>query len=78
MIRTNLDELRLKRAKSLNERKLTLNDVARDTGISRATLQRLGAGKTGAITFETLNTLCNYFGCAVGDLLEHVPDGGTA
>jgi putative transcriptional regulator len=73
MIRANLDELRIKRARETGQRKITLRDVEAATGISAATLQRLGAGKTGAIQFTTLETLCTFFNCTVGDLLEVVP-----
>jgi putative transcriptional regulator len=74
MIRTKLDELRIKKARDLNVRKITLQQIADDTGISPATLTRLGAGNTGAVQFATLSTLCTYFNCEVGDLLQFVPD----
>jgi putative transcriptional regulator len=74
MIRTNLDELRIKKARDLGVRKVTLQQVADETGIGPATLQRLGAGKTGAVQFTTLNTLCTYFNCEVGDLLQFERD----
>ena len=44
------------------------------TGISRRTLAKIYNGEGGGIDYETLNALCSYFNCSVGELLEWVPD----
>jgi len=54
----------------LGARKLKLADVMRDTGINRSTLTRLYHETTTRIDYETLETLCKYLKCDVGDFLE--------
>lgn len=44
------------------------------TGISRASLTRLYNDSAKGVELETLNTLCAYFNCSIGDLLEYVKD----
>lgn len=44
------------------------------TKISRPTLYRLYNDTGDRIEYGTLNTLCEFFECGIGDLLEHVPD----
>lgn len=65
MIKCNFAEL-------LGARKLKVADVVRDTGINRSTLTRLYHETTSRIDFETLETLCRYLECDVGELLEVV------
>lgn len=67
MIKCNLAEL-------LGARKLKISDVVRDTGINRSTLTRLYHETTSRIDFETLEVLCKYLECEVGQLLEVVDD----
>lgn len=61
-------------ARMLGERKLKIADVSRDTGINRGTLTRLYYETTERYEAETLNALCRYFGCELGELLEFVDD----
>lgn len=63
MIKCNLSAL-------LGARKLRLADVIRDTGINRSTLTRLYHETTTRIDYETLEALCTYLKCDVGDFLE--------
>ncbi|MDM4771160.1 helix-turn-helix transcriptional regulator [Solimonas sp. SE-A11] len=59
-------------------RKITLNDVSDETGLSRPTVSRIAnvpGYKTGT---DTLDVLCRYFQCQPGSLLTWVdeqPDG---
>ena len=53
----------------LGERKKKISEVARDTGISRTTLTNLYYSENRAISFETLDKLCSYFHCEIGDIL---------
>lgn len=59
-------------ARMLGERKLKIADVSRDTGINRGTLTRLYYETTERYEVDTLDTLCRYFGCAIGELLEYI------
>mgnify|MGYP001007701294 CR=1 FL=1 len=63
-------------ARLLGERKLKISDVIRDTGINRNTLTRLYYESVERYEADVLDRLCVYFGCPLGDLLEHVPDEG--
>lgn len=58
----------------MGERKLKVMDVARDTGLSRNTITLLYKETAQRIDFSALNTLCKYFDCEVGELLEFVKD----
>ena len=60
----------------LGAKKLKVTDVMRDTGINRSTLTRLYHETTTRIDFETLETLCKYLECDIGDFLEMVDDEG--
>lgn len=63
MIKCNFAEL-------IGAKKLKISDVVRDTGINRSTLTRLYHETTSRIDFETLETLCRYLDCSVGEFLE--------
>lgn len=53
---------------------LRISEVAGDAGLSRTTLTNLYYRRAQGITFETLNKLCEYLDCEVGDLFEYKPD----
>lgn len=69
MIKCNLSELMGK------EKIRSISNLSRETGISRVTLHELYHDKNKAIRFETIETLCRYFNCEVGDLLEYEKEG---
>lgn len=52
----------------------SIRQLSEETGISRLSLTRLYDGDGKGIEWNTLNTLCTFFNCNVGDLLEFVPD----
>lgn len=54
--------------------RLTLNDVAERTGISRATLNRVANTPGYNTNTDTLNALCKFFKCELSELAEYVPD----
>ncbi|MDN3616731.1 helix-turn-helix domain-containing protein [Vibrio gallaecicus] len=54
----------------LGARKLKIADVVRDTGINRSTVNRLFHETNNRIDFETLEKICVYLNCTVGELLE--------
>lgn len=57
--------------KAFRERKrITISEVSTETGISRATLTRIANIPGYNTNTDTLNSLCRYFDCAPGDLLE--------
>lgn len=55
-------------------RRITALEIAEATGINRMTLSKL-LNKHGAnVQTDSLDRLCAYFGCEIGDLVEHFPD----
>jgi putative transcriptional regulator len=63
MMRSHLSRL-------MGEKRVRVTDVARATGIDRNTLARLYYDRARRIDIDDLGKLCQYFDCAVGDLLE--------
>ena len=57
-------------SKLMGERKITLQEVHNQTGISRTTLTDIYYEKVKQMKFETIEKLCRAFGCQIGDLLE--------
>lgn len=55
-------------------RRITINDVCAETGLSRPTVSRLSNVPGYVTTTDTVETLCRYFGCTPGDLLVLVDD----
>ena len=55
----------------MGEKKIrSIRQLSEETNITRLSLTKLYDGNAKGIEFETLNKLCKYFGCAVGDILE--------
>ena len=72
MIRSHFEELR--RAKGRREgRRITYAVIAQATGLSHGTLSRLNNGTFNAVEVGTMEALCRFFECRLGDLLEYVP-----
>lgn len=70
MIRFKLRE-RIADREFREDRRITLLEVAEATGIGRITLSRML--KRGAVVrTDTLDRLCDYFGCDVEQLLEYI------
>lgn len=57
----------------LARRKMRLNDLAGNVGISIQNLSILKTGKARAIRFSTLSALCRVLDCQPGDLLDYQP-----
>ncbi len=57
-----------------DRRRITLNEVAKETGISRTTINRIANVLGYNVTAEAINALCKYFDCTPCELLEYLPD----
>jgi DNA-binding Xre family transcriptional regulator len=68
----------LKVPQLLKERNLNAVDLMYGAHLAPATAYRIADGKADAIRFETLTSLCDYFGVGVSDILEFVPDESKA
>lgn len=76
MIRFRLAELMADMQFKLG-RRVTLIEVAEATGINRMTLSRMTNVRGYVTTTDTVERLCRYFGCTVGDVAVYVesPEG---
>jgi len=73
MIRIKLRHLLEDKAFS-EKRKITLNEVSDQTGISRATLNRVANIIGYNTNTDTINLLCQYFECGLCELCEYIDD----
>jgi putative transcriptional regulator len=60
-------------ARIMGEHKMRISDVARETGLSRATLTLLYKETAQKIDLEALDKLCLFFDCELKDILERAP-----
>ena len=64
--------LRLDRV--MSDRKISLNELSAQVGISNVNLSNLKTGKVRAIRFSTLDAICRELNCPPGDILEYADD----
>lgn len=62
-IRVHLDEV-------LKARGMTSKELCAKMGITEANLSILRSGKARGVRFHTINKICYYLECNVGDLLK--------
>jgi len=62
-IETHLDEL-------LRLRNITAKELCGKVGITEANLSILRSGKAKGVRFNTVNRICYYLQCDVGDILK--------
>lgn len=70
MIRTNLHLLMAKK-------RLKISDVSNETGISRTTLTAIYYGRCKALQIATIEKLCQFFNCSIGELFEYTEEKGV-
>lgn len=58
----------------LAKRKMRLNELAAQVGVSIPNLSILKTGKAKAVRFSTLNAICEALDCQPGDIIEYLPD----
>ncbi|WP_418972665.1 helix-turn-helix domain-containing protein [Allofournierella sp.] len=46
--------------------------LAKEKVVSESTMQKLRTG--GALSTDTIDTLCRIIGCQPGDIMEYIPD----
>lgn len=68
-IQVRLDEI-------LKQRGMTSKELCRLVGITEANLSILRSGKAKGVRFHTINRICYYLQCDVGDILTF--DGNLA
>jgi putative transcriptional regulator len=56
------------------KRQITLLEVAKETGISRSTLNRVANVINYNTNTDTLDRLCKYFKCDLSELCQYIED----
>lgn len=74
MIISKVPELRFEKERR-EKRKLPIRVISEETGLSAGAIHRLLQEDVERVDTATLNTLCGYFECGVGDLLQYVKEG---
>lgn len=54
----------------LKEREMTSKELSTLVGITEANLSILRSGKAKGVRFGTINRICYFLGCDVGDILK--------
>lgn len=67
MIRCNLSRL-------MGAEKLKVSDIERETGLHRHKITALYKETAVKVDLETIDKLCEFFNCTVGELFERVDD----
>lgn len=62
-IESHLDEV-------LRSRNMTAKELCQKVGITEANLSILRSGKAKGVRFNTINRICYYLQCDVGDILK--------
>ncbi|QVL46021.1 MAG: helix-turn-helix transcriptional regulator [Methylophilaceae bacterium] len=58
-------------------RRITLNELANATGISRMTLSRMVNNQGYSTVTDQLDKLCTFFECEIQELVKFVPNNQT-
>ncbi|WP_311945779.1 helix-turn-helix domain-containing protein [Halomonas piscis] len=72
MIRFRLKEMLAEKGFQEN-RRVTLDEVAKATGIHRTTLSKIANQRGYNTGTEQIDRLCAYFDCRVEEIIEYVP-----
>jgi putative transcriptional regulator len=73
-----MKRLRIRLHVLMGEKKIrSINQLSKETGIARTTLTRIYNEESSQLDFATIEKLCDYFNCDIGDLLylEEVEEG---
>lgn len=73
MLRYKLKE-RIADKEFRERRRITIQEVAESTGITRNTLSRMLNLHGVSVRTENLDRLCAYFDCRIEDVVEYVPE----
>ena len=73
MIRFRLKEL-IADMEFRKDRRVTMEEVSRDTGIHRTTLSKIANQKRYINNTDVLNKLCTFFGVPINEVAEYLPD----
>ena len=72
MIRFKLGEV-MEKKRFVDGKRFSITEIAAATGLSRVTLSKILNQRGYGTGTETIDRLCQFFGCKVEDLMEHLP-----
>ena len=49
------------------------DELAKKTGVNRTTLSKIANQRGYSTVTDNIDKLCDFFGCTVADLMEHIP-----
>jgi len=75
MIRFRLKEL-IAEKEFQEGRRVTLEEVSRETGVHRTTLSKIANQKGYTTNTDVLDKLCTFFGVEISSIAEHISDEG--
>lgn len=61
-------------SKLMGEKRYTIIEVSRKTGLTTSTISNLYNDKVKRLDFDTLEKLCKLFNCQTNELFEYIPD----
>lgn len=61
-------------SRMMGERKLKISELSEQTGIHRNTISALYKETALRIELDTIDKLCKFFDCSVGELFERLED----
>lgn len=61
----------------LKKNNMTSKELCAKIGITEANLSILRSGKAKGVRFSTINKICFYLGCDVGDILKYDGNGDS-
>jgi putative transcriptional regulator len=73
MLRYKLKE-RIADKEFRERRRVTIQEIAESTGITRNTLSRMLNQHGVSVRTENLDRLCAYFACRIEEVVEYVPE----
>ncbi len=76
MIRFRLAEL-IADAQFKTGRRITIKEISESTGINRMTLSRMTNVRGYSTSTDTIDKLCEFFGCDVSDVAQYVAEVAT-
>lgn len=75
MLRYKLKE-RIADKEFAERRRVTIQEIAQATGITRNTLSKMLNQHGASVRSENLDRLCAYFSCRIEEIVEYIPVAG--
>lgn len=75
MLRYKLKE-RIADKEFAERRRVTIQEIAQATGITRNTLSKMLNQHGASVRSENLDRLCAYFSCRIEEIVEYIPTAG--